>query len=103
ACAGDDRSNQARVRPRGGRRGRCDHRPVGGCGGGRGGGGRGGGFLRRRKGFRRPGAGGGRGAAAKGEKCFSAPGVGWGGGGATKGGAPPKRGTRAGGFDQCGG
>src|SRR5262249_52085535 len=33
ACARDDRSNQARVRPRGGRRGRCGHCPAGGCGG----------------------------------------------------------------------
>jgi pentose-5-phosphate-3-epimerase len=30
ACASDDQSNQPRVRPRGGRRGRCNNCPVGG-------------------------------------------------------------------------
>src|SRR6516225_1841325 len=63
ARAGDDRSYQARVRPRGGRRGRCDHRPAGGCGGSRCAGGRVGDFQRRRKRYRRHEAAAGRSSA----------------------------------------
>src|SRR5207245_10545259 len=63
ACAGDDRSNQARMGPRGGRRGRCDHCPAGGCGGSRCAGGRVGDFQRRRKCYRRHAAAAGRGSA----------------------------------------